>query len=274
MRHLFFLAVGMTLFGCASSAPPLATQFMHTPLTIDGDEADWSGMLAPMPDEDRNLAFAAVSDGQDLYIAFATSDQQTVGQILAMGLTLWFDPDGGTAKTVGLRFPVGLGENSLQALMRAPRDRPRDQQMEELFTASTAALEVLRDGAEDGQRFRPGDVRGLDVSASLTMGTLFYELRFPLKSDSSTEVAIELAEGAMLGFGMETRELDRAALRDLMMEQRGGGRPDRGAGGGMMAGGGMPGAGAMGGGARRPSMPKQLKIWRQIDVYGVAKTER
>ncbi|MEM6646740.1 MAG: hypothetical protein AAF730_10840, partial [Bacteroidota bacterium] len=230
MHRLLLLTLAIALTGCASSAPPLATQFLHTPLTIDGSESDWSGMLAPMPDEDRNLAFAAVSDGQDLYIAFATSDQQTVGQMLAMGLTLWFDPAGGTEKTLGIRFPVGLGENGLQALMRGQRGRPGAEQMDELFNLSTAAVEIVRDDAESGQRFRPGDVNGLDVAASLTMGALFYELRLPLKATSGAEVAVALADGAMLGFGMETREIDRASLAAQMRQQRGGGRPDGGAG--------------------------------------------
>ncbi|GAB5520013.1 MAG: hypothetical protein RhofKO_22640 [Rhodothermales bacterium] len=281
MKRIRIIAVvALSLSACASSAPPLETKFMHAPLTIDGNETDWDGLLAPMPNEDRNLAFAAVSDGQDVYIAFATSDQQTVGQMVAMGLTLWFDPAGGSAKTVGIRFPVGLGESGLQSLMRGQRGRPDAERLDELFVVSTSAVEIVRDGAEEGQRFRPGDVRGLDVAASLTMGTLFYELRVPLKPIAGAEVAVDLAEGAMLGFGMETPKIDMEAMREQMMQQRGGGggRPGGGGmpGGGMMgSGGGMPGGGMPGGGMRGgPSMPQPVKIWRQIDVYSVEKAEQ
>src|SRR5262249_56997146 len=73
-------------------------------VTIDGKFEDWPGTLEPCADKPVSLQFQ--NDGEYLYMRFATSDPGTRMQILRQGMTVWFDPGGGTKKHFGIRYPV------------------------------------------------------------------------------------------------------------------------------------------------------------------------
>src|SRR5262249_302345 len=71
---------------------------------IDGKFDDWPGNLEPFAD--KPLAVQFQNDSDYLYLRFSATDPATRQQIIRQGLTVWFDPGGGTKKHFGIRYPV------------------------------------------------------------------------------------------------------------------------------------------------------------------------
>src|SRR5215813_9011228 len=73
-------------------------------IAVDGKFDDWTGNLDPLGDNPESIQ--VVNDGEFLYLRLTASDAGARRQIVRQGLTVWFDPGGGTKKKLGIRFPV------------------------------------------------------------------------------------------------------------------------------------------------------------------------
>ncbi len=89
----------------AASERPHFDAFMNDgPIVIDGRQNEWSGSLQEFGKEPISAQVA--SDSSFLYLRLASSDPGTHMQLTRLGLTVWFDPAGGTKKVLGIRYPV------------------------------------------------------------------------------------------------------------------------------------------------------------------------
>ncbi len=67
-------------------------------MQVDGSREDWNGRL--LVDEDEDVLWGFVSDGDYLYVTLVAKQQEHIQQIAMSGLTVWFDPTGkGKTKT-------------------------------------------------------------------------------------------------------------------------------------------------------------------------------
>ena len=76
------------------------------------------------------MSMQVVNDGEFLYLRMSASDAGTRMEIMRLGMTVWFDPAGGTKKKLGLRYPVveagsfggsGRGGGRCRSRRRTPR---------------------------------------------------------------------------------------------------------------------------------------------------------
>src|SRR5690242_3856456 len=88
----------------ASEKPKFESGRRLDALAIDGRFEDWPGNLEPFADKPVSLQF--LNDGEFLYMRLSASDPGTRMEIVRQGLTVWFDPAGGTKKHFGIRYPV------------------------------------------------------------------------------------------------------------------------------------------------------------------------
>ncbi len=171
-----------------------------------------------------------------LYICAVVENPLVRMRVMRQGLTVWFDPEGGRKKTMGIRFPRTL-------------------------PLASNELEILGPNREDVRRIKKNDIQGVDVATHVSSGLLVYELKVPLTNSPEHPFVIDVQPGSSLGIGIETN----AQSRDMEEESRsrttggssrpgGGGNPGMGRSGSI---GGMPGAG-------RTMMPRKLRLWISV----------
>jgi len=102
----------------AAKPPHFDSHLPGGALAIDGKFDDWSGNLEPLGENPMSIQVA--NDGAYLYLRMTASDAGTRMEITRLGMTVWFDPAGGTRKKLGIRYPA-IEEGTLGVRWRRPR---------------------------------------------------------------------------------------------------------------------------------------------------------
>lgn len=264
------LVAGLLLgVGGCSSTQSLASQRVTSAVAVDGLEADWQDNLQPVQGHD-GLMMGVRNDADDLYVALVVSDASLARQIALGGLTLWFDPEGGKEKALGVQFPLGVLDRSgspppgFDPGSEGGRGRPAEVPM-----PSFARLALRRGEGDPGTPQPAAAGTGVTAAGSLNAGQIVYELRVPLRG---ADFAVGASPGAEVGIGLETPEFERPARGE---------RPEGGRGGPPGGAGGFPGGGPPGGGMGGPppggrggagpggfAAPEPLDTWVRVTLAG------
>jgi hypothetical protein len=241
------------------------------PILIDGKSDDWRGALAFVGEGELSLGF--YNDGDSLYLCLLIPDEMTRRQIMRRGLTIWIDPQGGQAKTLGIRYPAGPPEGAFSGeSSENPEDMGstdgrrgrgwsrRGEQEEPPSEDALNDVAILRAGQKEPERVKLDQVPGFEAKLEEESGLLVYEAKIPLLGDGPSTVSVGAKPGTTIGVGFETPEFKRP----------GGGGPGGRGPGGMPGGGGfggMGGRGRFGGrGMGNFDLPKPLKIWTSVKL--------
>jgi hypothetical protein len=264
---LLSAALLLSLPLAASDRPHIISQPRDCAIAIDGGFDDWSGALEPLGTQP--LSVQAVNDGDFLYLRVTASDAAARMQIVRQGLTVWFDPSGGTKKKLGIKYPVvehgALEENRGGSGGRTHgRGREGDGGREDSDYTPSDRVDVIGPGKDDARSLTREHLSGLDVALRVEQGLLQYELKVPLARSSDHPYAIDAEPGKTIGLGFETGKMQQRGFG----EGRGGGYG--GGGGGIGGRGGMPGhggGGMRGGGEGRGGQPpKPIKAWATLAI--------
>lgn len=233
-------------------------------ISIDGDQADWSGVLRFLEEEQASVG--VLNDGDFLYLCLVSSNQGPVMQTVMSGFTVWFDGGGGKKKNFGIKFPLGMQGGPMPMMDRSKAREP--DMPREFLDASLKEIEII--GPGEGQLNRaPGfEEQGIQVKIVETHGRLVYELKVPVAITPDHPYAIGAKEGKPVGIGFETGTPDRSAMPGKMGE--GGGMPGGFPGGGRPGGSGMPPGGGRG---PRPEMPEPIKLWLKVSLASAASSD-
>jgi hypothetical protein len=235
----------VSVAGC--NGTELNSQWRDREIKIDGLDTEWENTRVYL--KDAGASVAVLNDREFVYISFVTAKQQTIRQVMAEGLTLWLDAEGGKDKTFGIRFPLGMAGSRMPRPSPNEGERDSEEMSEtraELFKRANLELEILGPGEDQQQRCRVATLEGIEAKASLSNNTLVYELKVPIAQSDTHPFAIRAEQGQSIGVGIETPEIDR----DKMREGMGGGKR----GGGMRGGG--PGF----------ERPQPLKVWAKVQL--------
>ena len=228
-------------------------------ITVDGREDDWTGTAEPFGKEP--FAIQLAHDDQFIYVRLVASDPAARGQFTRMGLTVWFDPRGGSKKVFGIRYPVfersaedgergGRGGYGRGGGRRGPGAGAADEAFE-----PPDRVDVLGPGKDDARSLTREHLQGIEVAMRVDEGVAVYELKVPLARSSDHPYAIEAGIGSTIGIGVETPKIERPSFGG----REGGFGGGRG-GGGFGGFGGRRGGGARGG-EREFQPPKPIKAW-------------
>ena len=281
---LFVLASGAAVV--AAERPHFDSHSVDGPIRIDGNFDDWTGNAGGLEPFGKDaLAIQALNDGTFLYLRLSASDPGVRSQIVRRGLTIWFDPKGGTKKTFGIRYPVienpggddergayrGIGgygghrrptgEGGSPGAARDDSEQPPDR------------VDIVGPGKDDEVSLTREHLQGVDVAFTTVQGVLQYELKVPLARSSDLPYAVGAAPSATIGIGLETPK----PVQRSFGGEAGGGEPGGGFGGGGFGGGGFGGGGFgrggfgrggghRGGGEREFQPPKPLKGWGTLTL--------
>lgn len=277
------LAIFALVLLCSCSTISVNSYRPAAPIVIDGDIADWGESLRF--DDDEKILFGVANDDDYLYVCVVSGDRETQAQVLMRGFTVWLDPEGGSAREYGIRYPLEVSDPAALRGMLPARERGQLISVEDLYRRTQERLGqvgIVRD--ESVQKIPLGEVPEIKVKISLQQHRLVYELQVPLKQSQYVYINLREADEGQIGLGMTTPEMKREGMgRRPSGRGGGGGGMPGGAGGGMPGGGGggMPGGGGggmspggMGGGRggfgmQRPQMPETLNIWLGVQLTGI-----
>ncbi len=246
------LAAAMLIFnGCGTTS--LTSTFHEKPFAVDGDAKDWVGL--PLYVDKSGVNVAVSHDTDYFYLMVSTTDRVRQSQIRRGGFTVWFDPAGGSAKTIGIRYPMGTPGGpppSMDEIMAPPGDRSLDPPPAgHGGDVMKSEMELLGPDGEEGLIVSLLSEKQIQARLSDATGGLTYELRVPLLRDAAHPHGIGVQPNKDLGVALET-----GTMEGMMGRTGGGQRGSHDGGGGMMPPGGedMQGEGGMqgGGGGRGP----------------------
>ncbi len=238
-------------------------------ITVDGRADDWLGVLCSV--EDGRMKVGFINDRAFLYVCLITEDESLVRRIKFGGLTVWFDPNGGQAKVLGIKYPLGLPKHD-------PAEKPSEEgggpppTADQTSAEPGSILEVIRPGAASPQKVDIADAKGLEIKAAEDDKLFVYELKIPLQTDQSP-IGVGSQPGKMVGIGFEAPKptAPKSSGSGREGERGGGGGRGPGSGGfGGMSGGMRGGRGGMHGGGmgsgNNLQMPEGLKFWTLVKL--------
>jgi hypothetical protein len=267
---VFLVSVALFAAGCGSSLQ-LTSKWTAQKIQIDGDMKDWSDSTVFV--EKDGIRCGVMNDGESIYVCLLSSKPNLGRQVMFRGMTVWFDPNGGQKKTIGIRFPIGMGRGVMPMRQEGQEGEETDQRGNRVRTMDRADLndfEFLGPAEKDVQRVSRYEGQGIELHLTSTPERFGYELKIPISYSSSHPYAVETHAGAPIGVGFETNTPQRAAAPGGEGEGEGrGGGPGGGGRGGMrgggMRGGGMRG-GSGGGGGRPGGADVTFSFWTHVQL--------
>jgi hypothetical protein len=276
--RLWLVLIGVCLWPAVVSVaerPRFESQRRDNAITVDGKFDDWYGHLQPFGADPVAVQF--LNDGEFLYIRMTASDAATRMQIRRLGMTVWFDPSGGTKKKLGIKYPVvergagnGEGHGGRGRGFGGGSAKGGDGTPDEAAEAGDR-VDIIGPGKDDARSLTRDHLPGVGVAIRVEEGTLHYELKVPLARTADHPYAIDTAPGRTIGVGLETGKLPQRSSGAGRGGGFGGGGGG-GMGGGRGHGGGMGGGGRgghRGDGQREFQPPKPLKDWAIVAIAPV-----
>ncbi len=186
----------LTAFGCKS--PELAGGWRDREIHVDGDVDDWPGMSTYF-DQER-VRIAVRNDAEYLYLGLSSTHPAVLGRALLAGLTVWFDPKGGEARTTGIRFPLGVREMDFDIGAEGHGFSPAE--LLQRYRSSTVEYRLL-EGADASRLVKQGEAPGVEVAMNGRNDTFTYELKVPLTSLGEGGFAVGAQPGDEISVGFE-----------------------------------------------------------------------
>lgn len=262
----WILLSAVALAGCGTTYQ-ISSRWSDRKVEIDGHLTDWNDSISFV--ESEGIRFGVMNDREYLYLSVVSSKPNLGRQLIARGMTVWFDPMGGEHKTIGLRFPIGAMRAGLPASSetggRAPREgregtpSNRRERIEGMERQTLNEFEFLGPGANDRQRVARIQGQGVEIHITATPERFVYEMKIPLAYSSQHPYAVESFPGATIGIGFDSTPQMRPAEGGPGGDMAGGAPPSGGSGGGR--------AGGRGGGGMRPAGMRQEATDVSFDVW-------
>lgn len=189
------------LIGGCGAPPSLSDAPLTEAPSVDGSLAEWEGRLMPL--DNPSVSMAALPTDSLLYVAVLVRDQRLVRTIADRGLIVWVDPAGGTNRTYGIQYPLGLQRQQAGRPPSRPSKNPID-------AVSLDELEVLR-GDTLRTRIPARFSSGLRAQATLSSGSLIYEAALPVGPTASPTHRIASSLGPTVGLGLETPSPEKSS---------------------------------------------------------------
>ena len=260
----------IVLSGC-SSLPQFTSDRCLRKIHLVGDLNEWKDVAAYI-DKNDIVAVSVCHDDEFAYVCLTTDDPQTQRQIMAGGLTVWFDPSGSDEKTFGVNFPLprnGAGPR------RGTNSEMRRDSIDNQPSIEQSLIDMEVVGPKETDRYRLPVMNNEGIAAHLGRlndGMMIYELQVPLKKTTSRPNAIDPKKD-FVGLGFETGTIQGGTERARGDESgRAGGygggnsQPGGGMGYGRHGGGGGRGRGQYGSSSGTAKAPEPLKTWWKVKL--------
>ncbi len=250
MKRIFYLLFFVSILLLESCGTvEMESQWRDREITIDGKTGDWQGQLVPI--KDSGLSFGLLNDEKNIYICVSAAERRVASQVFRQGLVVWFDPQGGKDKILGIRYPLGMEWSDFQG---PPGGEAGGQENARRgVRRNLDEIEILGPGRDEKTRLHLDELKGIQAAVATSGGAFIYELKVPLIKSEETPSAAGSAPGKIVGIGFDRPEPDVFVGRGM------GGRIPGGFGPGLR--GGFGGRGMMIGTGRGFRNEEPIKIW-------------
>lgn len=251
--HLLSLAV-LVIVGCGSTQQ-LPSSWDNNSISIDGVASEWGSGLANL--KDTKVFLGVRNDDDYVYLCLKSQDPQFRRQIMGLGLTVWFEGQGGNR--LGVLYPIGMLKQEGRAAFE-PGDSQDEGDREHIIQRALQDFEILGPGKGDRNLFSVVQSPGVKLKVGGERGPTVYELKVPLKKSTEHPYAIGADAGSVIRIEIATGKFESGGRSFGMSEgMRGGGRRPRG-------GEGMPGEGMPDGEVRGEGRPSRGNRPEPLDV--------
>lgn len=265
-------AFASLMFNGCTSMLLVKSSWNDNQIVIDGKDSDWGDTMFYIPD--AQMTAGVRNDSNFMYIIVKTSNRQQSFQMLGLGLTVWFDPSGGTGQKLGIHFPLGRTDGANYTRQEPSNaENPDSSEIQNSgFTDMTQnEFEILGVNENGPMRLTIADAKGIELQLSNSQNGLIYEMKVPLHPSPDHPYSIN-AKGTNVGVGFEGGKFQQS--EGGSRGRRGGGEGG-GPGGGGGGGEGMPsggydggmrrgGRGRSSGGEGQRQTPKQIDFWLKV----------
>jgi hypothetical protein len=266
MKIKIILSVGLLLFsfiGCSSSEL-MISKVPKTKIVVDGNHEDWNGKLKYFEDEKAAIGFQ--NDEDYLYFCLVTADKANAKKIMALGLTVWFQPSG-DEETIGLVYPLRMDNISPKSLMGMNRNNNGDSDFDMTVFAmmqNQGELELINDDDEILYSAALGSNEGFKIKVAAVNQQFVYEAQVPIGNNELAQIPINVFPNEKINVEFETGEINFDEMRGSGgMQGQGMGK----GGGGGMQGGGQGGRGSMQSGGRSGQSRMGMERFRlEVDL--------
>jgi hypothetical protein len=214
-------------FGCAR--PNFSSTWRDHAIVINGKYTDF-GNATVYYDEGKKVTLNLYNDNDFLYICLISRNHKIESQLMDSGFLVWFDPDGGKKKVMGIRFPLGMKAMGMsltedqrsredweskedQTGAEEEKDRAAARRRQRDFDKRLEAVEGLQEemeiitGADKAGHIKlsleAAAKQGIEAKTGRQNGYFVYELKVPLIKDSQHQYAIGTKKSRLIGLGME-----------------------------------------------------------------------
>ncbi len=244
-RHLlsFFVFSGLMLGSCKSPLELVSSQ-RDRDIVIDGKNLEWDGKMVLLGS--KTATIGVQHDAGFLYLCFTTTDRLLAAQMVGLGFTVWFDPEGGDNKFVGIHYPLGVQVDGRILFARMEEDLPQliDRMLEKL----PPQAEIIGPGKDEIRHFSMTQQTGISAKITREGEITVFEMRVPLEKSTERSWALTMDPTKPLGIGLET-SLPLGGLRSQQqVPTRGRAQPRTGAG--------LPNTGQL--------VPQQYRLWTHV----------
>ena len=202
----------------------LPSTWRTEPVAIDGMPSEWP-KLELLP---RGPEIGVTNDDQFIYF-LVSSGEEVVRDLLATGLILWLDPNGGKAQTFGIWAP-GVTLRPLPGASPVVADSPGSG----ISAKTLDQFDLLGPGKNQRRLVDVTPAMGIELASATDEKRVMYEVRIPLAKTAERPYAVGAAPGKTVGVGVATPEAprDRGGRRDVLVGSSGtiGGSPWQGGG--------------------------------------------
>ena len=225
------LFTSVVISGCGSSTE-LTSIWNNNEVVIDGQANEWGSHTYYL--KETHLSLGVRNDDDFLYLCLMSSEGQFRRQIIALGLTVWFEPEGG--QKLGIHYPVGMQRRG--AAPFSDGENPNlSQDRERIMEQALLDIEVLGSDKNDRQLFTTLDIPGISVKVESSQGAVVYEMKVPIKQTKDHPYALGADVRKVINLSMETGNLPSSSSGE---GRRGGGEGRGGRGGRRSRGGEQP----------------------------------
>ena len=214
-KYILFTIILVSIVASGCGEVEFTSRWRNREICSDGIDTEWDGARFLVDKKKVKLGF--FNDEKYLYIYFSTPDKIIKHKIIARGLTVWFDPDGGTDKNFGIHFPLGRHAVGEPRMERVPPDCNEDPQ--EMSKESPEEMEIHMPGDDEDIRkvlLADAGEMGISPGISESEGILIYELVIPLTKSELHRYAVTNGKKGIIGVGFETGKFDGEEMQERM----------------------------------------------------------
>jgi hypothetical protein len=200
IRFVICSFLPLTFFAGCGGTEVLSHRMQQGSL-VETSAASWSGVT---PLSSKNHYFLSLAHDSDaLFVRLSFTQEGMQRQVMRSGLVLWVDPKGGTAKTLGIHYPLAK-EPGISGESEFDRSLPEiGGRNGSSSSPGGLEMEILGPDGKSKERMLVSQGDGIRVSLNRTAEEFTYTARLPFARFPELAEGASSSAGRTLGLGVE-----------------------------------------------------------------------